>query len=390
MRLLPAARSRRSRRRSATASGASGSCSGVVLAGRRRARRLGRGCRDRRSRHRVRRRARQSVSARRSSGRRSIALLPSLARTPKELIAANGATSTIESLGTLLGPLGAGRARRVRRRRRRLRGQRGGAPGSRPPCWRACRSRVASPRPRARRGSTSGRASGRSAKFRARGSSSGLIAAQTFVRGCLNVLIVVTAYQVLHEGATEVGYLTAAIGAGGLVGALGAVSLARRAARAAVRLGARLLGRPDHADRAAPLSRAGARSCSRSIGAANSVVDVAGFTLLQRTVPDDVLTRVLGVTWGLAMGAVAIGSFVAPAILSLIGLRPAFLVVGAILPRARPRHPPAADRDRLGGRARLAARPHRARRRCSPRSRWSPRSASPRTSSGSTSRPATS
>ena len=36
------------------------------------------------------------------------ALLPSLARTARELIAANGATSTIESLGTLLGPLGAG------------------------------------------------------------------------------------------------------------------------------------------------------------------------------------------------------------------------------------------------------------------------------------------
>src|SRR5437868_5078108 len=36
------------------------------------------------------------------------ATLPSLARTPEELIAANGATSTFESLGTLLGPLVAG------------------------------------------------------------------------------------------------------------------------------------------------------------------------------------------------------------------------------------------------------------------------------------------
>src|SRR6267143_6471009 len=36
------------------------------------------------------------------------ALLPSLARTPEELIASNGATSTIESLGTLAGPLLAG------------------------------------------------------------------------------------------------------------------------------------------------------------------------------------------------------------------------------------------------------------------------------------------
>ena len=33
------------------------------------------------------------------------ALLPSLARTPEELIAANGATSTIESIGTLVGPI---------------------------------------------------------------------------------------------------------------------------------------------------------------------------------------------------------------------------------------------------------------------------------------------
>jgi hypothetical protein len=68
------------------------------------------------------------------------------------------------------------------------------------------------------------------------------------------------------------------------------------------------------------------------VGAANSVVDVSGFTLLQRTVPDDVLTRVLGVTWGLAMGTAAVGSFVAPAVLSVIGVKPAFLVIGAILP----------------------------------------------------------
>jgi MFS family permease len=36
------------------------------------------------------------------------ALLPSLARTPAELIAGNGATSTVEGLGTLVGPLLAG------------------------------------------------------------------------------------------------------------------------------------------------------------------------------------------------------------------------------------------------------------------------------------------
>jgi MFS family permease len=68
------------------------------------------------------------------------------------------------------------------------------------------------------------------------------------------------------------------------------------------------------------------------VGAANSVEDVAVFTLLQRIVPDELLTRVLGVLWGLAMGAVALGSIAAPAVVARLGPRSAFAVVGAILP----------------------------------------------------------
>jgi MFS family permease len=68
------------------------------------------------------------------------------------------------------------------------------------------------------------------------------------------------------------------------------------------------------------------------IGAANSVEDVAGFTLLQRIVPDEVLTRVLGVAWGLVMGAVGLGSIVATWIVAGLGPRAAFVIVGAILP----------------------------------------------------------
>jgi hypothetical protein len=159
----------------------------------------------------------------------------------------------------------------------------------------------------------------------------GLIASQTFIRGCLNVLLVITSYQVLHRGASGVGYLTAALGAGGLIGALGAVSL--RSARLAppFALGLAFWGIPIML--VAPLSYpATVILLLAAVGAANSIVDVAGFTLLQRTVPDAVLTRVLGMTWGLAMGAVALGSSVAPALLSLVGLKPAFLIVGAVLP----------------------------------------------------------
>jgi hypothetical protein len=123
----------------------------------------------------------------------------------------------------------------------------------------------------------------------------------------------------------------ASIGAGGLVGALGAVSL--RGERLAPPFGWALVLWGVPIMLIAPLPHlAPVVILLAVIGAANSIEDVAGFTLLQRTVPDVVLTRVLGVTWGLAMGAVAIGSFVAPAIVSLTGPRSAFLVVGAILP----------------------------------------------------------
>jgi hypothetical protein len=68
------------------------------------------------------------------------------------------------------------------------------------------------------------------------------------------------------------------------------------------------------------------------VGAANSVEDVAVFTLIQRLVPNELLTRVLGLVWALAMGGVAIGSIAAPLVVKAMGPRPAFVFVGAILP----------------------------------------------------------
>ena len=259
-----------------------------------------------------------------------VALLPSLARTARELIAANGATSTIESLGTLVGPLAAGVLVAFADVEVVFMAAAAALLLAALALFRiAVEGRVATSASGARAEVWHG--------FKAIGEVPGarllvgLIASQTFVRGCLNVLIVVTAYQVLDRGATEVGYLTAAIGAGGLLGAVGAISL--RGDRLAPPFAWAIVfwGLPIML--IAPLSHAVPIIVLLAVvGAANSVVDVSGFTLLQRTVPDEVLTRVLGVTWGLAMGTAAIGSFIAPAVLDLIGLRPAFLVVGAILP----------------------------------------------------------
>jgi MFS family permease len=261
------------------------------------------------------------------------ALLPSLARTPEELIAANGATSTIESLGTLAGPIvagvlvaladvgvvfavggatlfvGAGFLARVR-----VEGRVDLVP---PEEHRATRMLV-----------EGFRAIARAPRTRLL---TGLVVAQTFVRGCLNVLIVVAAFEVFDGGGAEVGYLTAAIGVGGLVGGVGAMALEGR--RLAVVFGLALIfwGAPLVLLAPQP-GFVAAVVLLAVVGAANSVEDVAVFTLLQRLVPDDVLTRVLGVVWGLAMGAVALGSIAAPALVKALGPRVAFAVVGAILP----------------------------------------------------------
>jgi hypothetical protein len=260
--------------------------------------------------------------------------LPSLARTPEELIASNGATSTVESLGTLGGPLLAGVLVSL--------GDVGvvfivGSGLLVAAAASLARVRVEG-RIRLTAASENETARGRVlAGFEAiaRAPHAPLIVAlgvtQAFVRGCLNVLIVVAVFRVLHGSAAQVGYLTAAIGIGGLLGAFGAMTLKGR--RLAVPFGLALVlwGLPIALIAPRPAFAAAAVLLA-IVGAANSVEDVALFTLLQRIIPDHVLTRALGVFWGIAMGAVAIGSIVAPLIVEAIGPRPALIAVGSILP----------------------------------------------------------
>jgi MFS family permease len=262
------------------------------------------------------------------------ALLPSLARTPEELIGSNGATSTIESLGTLVGPLLAGVLVWVADAGVVFAVGAGAMLGS---AILFARVRI-----EGRLHATAAAATENARRLLLAGLSYvvrvpaprmvvGLIGAQCFVRGCLNVLIVVTAFEVLDADAGAVGYMTAALGVGGLLGALGAFALAGRPLAVAFGVALVFWGVPIAL--IAPSSfLATALLLLAIVGAANSVEDVAAFTLLQRIVPDDVLTRVLGVLWGLAMGGVALGSIVAPAVVSLVGPRAALVAVGLILP----------------------------------------------------------
>jgi MFS family permease len=261
------------------------------------------------------------------------ALLPSLARTPDELIAGNGATSTIESLGTLLGPLVAGLLISL--------SNAGVVFAVAAVVLLVAAAMLGRVRVEGRielaADSTGSVARTLSAGLRSIRHAAdtrlliGLVFAQTFVRGCLNVLIVVVAFQVFDAGAGAVGYMTAAIGVGGLFGAIGAISLEGR--RLAVPFGLALVfwGLPLMLIAPRPEFLATVLLLA-VVGAANSVEDVAVFTLLQRIVPYELLTGVLGTLWGLAMGGVALGSLTAPAIVEAIGPRAAFAAVGAVLP----------------------------------------------------------
>ena len=259
------------------------------------------------------------------------ALLPSLASTPEELIAANGATSTIESLGTLVGPLVAGFLVALANTGVVF----AGAAGT----FLVAAVLLALVRVEGRveleeqHGAWQMVSDGLGSIWRGRDERLliGLVAAQTFVRGCLNVLIVVAAFRVLEGGAGAVGYMTATIGVGGLVGAIGAMTLEGRPL--AVPFGAALVFWGAPLMLIAPLPQTLAAILVLAVvGAANSFEDVAVFTLLQRIVPDELLARVLGVLWGLAMGAVALGSIAAPALVHWVGPRTAFAVVGGVLP----------------------------------------------------------
>jgi hypothetical protein len=273
-------------------------------------------------------------------------LLPAIARTPAELVTGNVALTTGDSLGALLGPSlaavtlvvggtaapfipglallalataisfgiqGAQPLFASRARRRRGDGTRiasmapsAGAPGAEPAPWRPDAALIAV---------------------------MGCIVVQRMTRGAITVLLVAAAIDLLGMGDPGVGLLTAAIGLGGLVGATMAVGLAGRRYLApwfAVGMftwggGIALVGLL-----ALPVA---ALTTLAVAGVGKMFVDSVGFSLIQRSVPNDLRTRVLGIHMGLIVAAIASGAFIASLLIGTIGIAPALILVG-LLPTA--------------------------------------------------------
>jgi predicted MFS family arabinose efflux permease len=265
-----------------------------------------------------------------------MSLMPSLARSPEDLVAANVASGTLEGLGILAGPIVGGLM---------LATGHPALPFAVPAAaFAVAAAIVLGVRPTGVAARPVGRAGGPAAMMlsglravRAHPHAAlmlGLFGLQTLVRGLLSVLLVVLAIELLRIGEEGVGFLNAAIGAGGLVGAISAIALVGRDRLAPpVLLGLLLWGLPILLIGLAPAA-AVAFVALAVLGAGNAVLDIAGFTLLQRLVPNDARGRVFGLLEAMVMLTVGVGAALAPLLVELAGARLALVVTGLLLPVA--------------------------------------------------------
>jgi MFS family permease len=160
----------------------------------------------------------------------------------------------------------------------------------------------------------------------------GLLGSQYVAMGMLDVLYVVLAIETLGMGQGGAGYLNAAFGAGGALGIAITASLVGKARLVPAIVTALGVWAAAFAVMAVWSQAAGALLLLAVAGAARSLFDVAGRTLLQRTAPADVLARVFGILEAMIMAGTAVGALVAPLLVNLGGTTVAILGVGATLP----------------------------------------------------------
>ena len=273
------------------------------------------------------------------------ALLPSLVKAPSELTAANVASSTIESVGTFLGPALGGALLAVSDPATVF------AANGLTFLWSAAlvvglRGEEL-PREPVPEEAAAEEAAGALAGIRTIATEPslrvlvGLYASQTLVAGALNVLVVVTAFELLDLDEAGVGLLYAAVGVGGLVGGFVALVLSARGRLARdFALGLALFGLPLAVVGGLPFAVVAVVALG-VLGIGNSIVDVNALTIMQRAVPDAVLGRALGALEGLLLATLGLGALLAPVLIALVGPEAALVATGAVLPAlalaARPR-----------------------------------------------------
>ncbi len=258
-----------------------------------------------------------------------VAILPWLVRTPAELTSSNALAAVLENSGALAGPLLAGGVLVLAAAPLSM----ALAAGFLALSAFSLHGLAVPDRPRCAEGAVRvvrDVADGLTelARVAAPGGVAVLAFAQTFVRGALIVLIPVLAVDTLALGQSAVGWLTAAIGAGGLVGGAAAAGLVRanRLGRAFV-AGLLLWGLPLVWLALTP-SAAVAYLALVVVGVGNAIEDVGLFTLLARSASPRSGARVLGAAEFVVQTGLGAGSVVAPALLHSLGVRGALALLG--------------------------------------------------------------
>ncbi len=157
----------------------------------------------------------------------------------------------------------------------------------------------------------------------------GLFCAQTVVAGASVVFGVSIALGLLGLSRSGLGYLNATLGIGGLVGGLVALVLVQRGRLARdFGVGVFLWSAPLLLVAAWPTVTA-AVIMMVLLGLANSIVDINGFTIIQRITPEETMSRVFGALESAFIGGMAIGALLMPLLISTAGLRWGLVIVGA-------------------------------------------------------------
>jgi hypothetical protein len=157
----------------------------------------------------------------------------------------------------------------------------------------------------------------------------GLLTADAVVVGALDLLIVILAITVLGRPQAWAGYLNFACGVGAVAAATVSVALVGRRLGGPI-LGSALVLSGALAALAFGVGLAGTVALLAVVGASHALLETASRTLLQRSVPAQLLGRVFGVLEGLMMAGYALGAL----LVHLGSSRLALLGVAAVLPLA--------------------------------------------------------
>ncbi len=262
------------------------------------------------------------------------ALLPALARSPSELLAANAATGFFDGASSFVGPvLGSLTAALV------------GVPvllvvtgGGMLAVGAICRRLSAVTAAGAAAAIGTARVGEYVAGARQLGANragrlvTALGTAQTVVRGATSVIVVLFAIEVLRTGDAGVGLLWGAIGVGGLVCIpLALIVVDRRGVHRSMVTGLAAWGLPLVVCALVPVPGV-ALVMFAIVGFGNGVVDIGYNAVLQRTFDERVLTRVFGVVEAMFQAGVAAGALAGALLVDHFGPRTSLFAVGLVLP----------------------------------------------------------